>query len=450
MVNDPAMSDHIPVLILGAGLAGLSCAYHLRPDYLLAEREQEPGGIVRTRVRLDSFLCDGTGHWLHLRNDTMKKLVNTIMAGQMIEYERRAVIYSKGTFTAYPFQANTYGLPRDIVLECLLGLLKAKHPEDFGAEPDTRKPQNFHEWIVRYFGEGISKHFMVPYNEKLLGVNLTELMPEYAERFIPRPSTEDVIKGALGFSRESLGYNAKFIYPKHGGIGALSRRLAEALPKPPTYRTQVTRVNLGAHTAALSDGRTIRFDALVNTAALVRFVEVIEDAPPEVRAAAQRLRATTVHYFDLGVRGTGAVASHYHWVYFPEPEFIFYRAGSYSAVHRDAAPPGCRSYYIEMSGGANEWLSDIEGLKQRVLTDLKRAQILADDDEILFMELCEIPYAYVIFDQHYESSRRLIFDYLLQHGVQSCGRWGGWGYGGMEDALLDGKTAAETIDKQKT
>jgi protoporphyrinogen oxidase len=259
---------------------------------------------------------------------------------------------------------------------------------------------------------------------------------------------EEVVKGALGFSCESLGYNAKFIYPRKGGIGALSRRLAEVLPKPPVYQTQVTRVNVREHTASLSNGQMIRFDALVNTAALTRFVDMIEDAPAEIRDAARQLRASTVHYFDVGVRGTGAAASHYHWIYFPEPEFVFYRAGSYSAVHQDAAPPGCRSYYIEMSGGAKDLLSDIEALKKRVLADLKRAHILADDDEVLFMELCEIPFAYVIFYHHYEPSRHRIFDYLRSLHVQSCGRWGGWGYGGMEDALLDGKAAAETIDQQ--
>jgi protoporphyrinogen oxidase len=58
-------------LFLGAGLTGLSCAYHLGGDYLLVEKEDEPGGIVRTRKRPGGFLCDGTGHWLHLRNDYM-------------------------------------------------------------------------------------------------------------------------------------------------------------------------------------------------------------------------------------------------------------------------------------------------------------------------------------------------------------------------------------------
>jgi protoporphyrinogen oxidase len=93
-------------------------------------------------------------------------------------------------------------------------------------------PAHFREWIERYFGEGIAKHFMIPYNQKLLGVNLDQLRPEYAERFIPRPSVEDVLKGALGFSRESLGYNAKFLYPR-GRHWCLAQSVRERTGNPP-------------------------------------------------------------------------------------------------------------------------------------------------------------------------------------------------------------------------
>jgi protoporphyrinogen oxidase len=436
------METH-PTLIIGAGLTGLSCAYHLEKDYLLVEKENEPGGIVRTRTRHGGFLCDGTGHWLHLRNPYMKELVNKLLPAQMSEHERKAVIHMCGVFTPYPFQANTYGLPREVVLECLLGLLQARHPEDFGLKPSAEPPKNFREWVVRNFGEGIAKYFMVPYNEKLLGVSLEELRPEYAERFIPRPSLEDVIKGALGFSRESLGYNAKFVYPREGGISALPRALALALRTPPEYNLTVKTVELRTRTATLSNGRQARYQRLLNTAPLPHFLAAIMDAPPEIRAAARQLRATTVHYFDIGVRGPGSEASQYHWVYFPEPEYVFYRAGSYSAVHADAAPEGCRSYYVEMSGGAAELLKKPDLLKQRVVADLQKARVLSTKDEVLFMELSQIPFAYVIFDQNYESSRKIIFDFLAGENIVTAGRWGGWGYGGMEDAMLDGKAAAE-------
>ncbi len=433
-------------LIIGAGLTGLSCAHHLGRDYLVIEREDEPGGIVRTRIRHGGFLCDGTGHWLHLRDPAMKELVNRLLGGQLAEYERRAVIHLCGVFTPYPFQANTYGLPREVVMECLLGLLKARQPADFGLAPPTTPARNFRECVERLFGEGICKYFMVPYNEKLMGVKLEEISASYADRFIPRPSLEDVVKGALGFSRESLGYNAKFVYPREGGISALPKALAASLSTPPRYQTSVERVDLQARVATLSNGERVRFRRLVNTMALPRFVAMLADVPEEIRTAVSRLRATTVHYFDIGVRGPGAAASRHHWIYFPEPEFIFYRAGSYSAVHAEAAPAGCRSYYVEMSGGVQDWLQRPEELKQRVLADLKKAGVLAEQDEVLFMELCNIPYAYVVFDDHYERSRGHILDWLAQHGTTSAGRWGGWNYGGMEDAMLEGKAAAAAIN----
>jgi protoporphyrinogen oxidase len=432
-----------PTLILGAGLTGLSCACHLGRDYVLVEKENEPGGIVRTRVRAGGFLCDGTGHWLHLRTEAMKALVERLLPGQFVEHERRAVIHLRGVFTPYPFQANTYGLPREIVLECVLGLLKARHPEDFGLAAPAAPPRHFRESVERLFGEGICKHFMVPYNEKLMGVKLEEISATYADRFIPRPSLEDVVKGALGFSRESLGYNARFVYPRAGGISALPRALAKALPIPPRYQTAVLRVDAGKKTAALSTGESIRFRHLVNTMPLKDFVDLVADAPAEVRAAAARLRATTVHYYDLGVRGPGDAGSRHHWIYFPEPDYVFYRVGSYSAVHADAAPPGCRSYYVEMSGGdAVELRSRPDALRARVLADLKRARVLAEADEVLFMELCHIPHAYVIYDEQYDRSRKTVLDYLSEHDIQSAGRWGGWNYGGMEDALLEGRAAA--------
>jgi protoporphyrinogen oxidase len=438
------MQSH-PHLIIGAGLTGLSCAYHLQRNYLLLEKENEPGGIVRTRNRHNGFLCDGTGHWLHLRNPDMKELVNRVLDGQLAEYERKAVVHMRGVFTPYPFQANTYGLPREIGMECLLGLLKTRHPEDFGLKPSPTPPQNFREGVERLFGEGICKHFMVPYNEKLMGVKLEEISATYADRFIPRPSLEDVVKGAFGFSRESLGYNAKFVYPKNGGISALPKALARALPAPPRFETSVASLNLGKRSATLTTGETISFAKVVNTMPLPKFISIVEDIPADIQQAAASLRSTTVHYFDIGVRGRGDVASQYHWIYFPEPEYFFYRAGSYSAVHAASAPDGCRSYYVEMSGVSPETLGQLDQLKERVLADLKRARVLAHDDEVLFMELCSIPHAYVIFDAQYEQRRSQIIDYLGANGCVTAGRWGGWNYGGMEDALLEGRAAAQKI-----
>jgi phytoene dehydrogenase-like protein len=66
------------VLVLGAGLAGISAALALDGGYRLLEREDRPGGLCRTDVR-DGFSFDATGHWLHLRDPSIRARVSRIM-----------------------------------------------------------------------------------------------------------------------------------------------------------------------------------------------------------------------------------------------------------------------------------------------------------------------------------------------------------------------------------
>ena len=64
------------ILIVGAGLAGLSAAYHLRGmPYKILEREREVGGLCRSYVK-DGFTFDYTGHLLHFRQTAIKAPVS--------------------------------------------------------------------------------------------------------------------------------------------------------------------------------------------------------------------------------------------------------------------------------------------------------------------------------------------------------------------------------------
>jgi protoporphyrinogen/coproporphyrinogen III oxidase len=57
--NEP-MHTRVPVLIIGAGISGLTCAYHLRElgiDAQIVESSSLPGGVIRTE-RCDGFLLE--------------------------------------------------------------------------------------------------------------------------------------------------------------------------------------------------------------------------------------------------------------------------------------------------------------------------------------------------------------------------------------------------------
>ncbi len=430
-------------LILGAGLTGLSCAYHLRDGarYRIVEREAQVGGLARTRQRPHGFLCDGTGHWLHLRREPTKKLVDDLLGDNLEARTRRARVYSKGVFTLYPFQANTFGLPKDVVAECLKGLIDARFNEEHG------EAKNYKEWIRQNFGEGICKHFMYPYNEKIYGVPLDTLASNFASRYIPQPSIEAVVDGALGLSREALGYNAQFVYPKRGGIGALGESLKAGLERDVELGRQPVSIDLPRREVKMDDGETIAFDHLVNTIPLPRLIELLVEGdagsvPEAIVAASKRLRANSVLYFDVAIKGAPKEHQDYHWIYLPEREFPFYRVGSYSAVERSLAPEGHRSYYVEMGHYGDV---DPSKFEQGVMDGLKRLGLVEDEDDILFMIPNVLSPAYVLFDAEYEASRAAVLEWLESSRIISVGRYGRWQYNAMEDALLEGMEAAETI-----
>src|SRR5215831_7083822 len=129
------------VVILGGGLAGVSAAYHLvEHGPILFERDSAIGGLCRSFSQ-DGFTFDCTGHLIHLRNQYTKDLVAKILPNAFDSHERRASIYSKSVTTPYPFQANTFGLPPEVVKECLIGFI-----DSMNANGSAGNTNDFHDW----------------------------------------------------------------------------------------------------------------------------------------------------------------------------------------------------------------------------------------------------------------------------------------------------------------
>ncbi|HFE45049.1 MAG TPA: amine oxidase, partial [Nannocystis exedens] len=216
----PASSP--PVVVLGAGLTGLAAAYHLQEPCVVAERESSVGGHARTNRR-DGYSFDVTGHWLHLRDPRVRRLVAEISDEQAwVEVDRKTSIYAHGVRVPYPFQANLHGLPLEVVQECLVEFIAAR---EAAARGDRPPPRTFAEFAETRFGNGIARHFFIPYNRKLWGDAFDRLDASWVDRYVPIPSVAQIIGGALGLAQEGLGYNARFLYPRAGGIDALPRGL---------------------------------------------------------------------------------------------------------------------------------------------------------------------------------------------------------------------------------
>ncbi len=427
-----------PVVILGGGLTGISAAMHLRAPWLLFERESRLGGHARTDER-DGFRFDKTGHWLHLRDPAVRRLVDELLPGRMKPIARRARIFSHGVLTRYPYQANLHGLPPEVVKECLLGVIEARLKAAGAPQP---KPRDFEEYCRRHFGAGISKHFMIPYNEKIWGVHPREITAAWCARFVPLPNLEQVVAGAVGAGPPELGYNQTFLYPTEGGIETFTRALAGRLAGG--------RVATGASPDAVDwrrrevtvGGEVVPYRALVATIPLPELLKRMRELPPEVEAAGGRLRCTTLRYLNIGARRPPP--ADWHWIYVPEKRYPFYRVNVFSTAMPSMAPEGCASICVEMA--------DRGPVSDAAVTDTIAALVeaggLAHADDVTFVDEKQIDYAYVVFDQHYYAATRTIFDFLEANGIHPRGRYGAWTYNAMEDCVLAGREVAALVDGQ--
>jgi protoporphyrinogen oxidase len=431
----------VETVIAGGGLAGLSCARELhrasRP-YLLAEKEREMGGLCRT-VFDRGFTFDYTGHFLHFQKEAMKNWVLDLVGGQLKVRQRHAVIYSQGTYSEYPYQENNAGLPTDTVRENMLGYLEAALHRRFGGVEPSRAP-DFKTWCLQAFGPGLSKHFMFPYNEKLWKYPLSQLTTHWMGRFVPSPRVLEVLKGALYRRPSASGYNATFLYPDQGGISILPKAIGQGLPH--LFKgVGLKRLDVLKRKARFTTGLEVHFDHLVSSLPLPLLVALTKGLPPSLARSARSLKATSIYNINLGIRREQPVP--YSWVYFPEKEFGFHRAGSVSFCVPSVAPPGHASIYVEFSYRGGK--PDSRKLGKHAVKKLKELGWLKNEKQIITRVDLDLPGAYVIYDVKRDKTVADLLSFFRRNHVYPVGRYGRWEYGSMESAMEQGIEAAHEI-----
>ncbi len=421
---------HVQTLILGAGLTGLSTAYHLealgRTDYLLAERAAQPGGLCASRV-VRGFTFDYSGHLLHLHTEYGLQLVRKLLRGNLQRLKRQAWVYTGSARIPFPIQANLFALPPAQRDACVAGLLAARGK--------TGIPHNFEQWCRQSFGDGLYDLFFRPYNTKLWGRPPRDLTCDWCGPFVPLPTEEEILQSACRPPRKAYGYNAFFYYPKQGGCGALAQALARGLTGLRT-RTAVTQVDLKRKTAVLN-GREVRFERVVNTLPLPVFLQMLA-GEPRLQALAGQLTAAPVNVYNLAVRKQ---AEPFSWIYFPDETDPFYRVGQQSAFAASNAPQGTCSFYMELPGTAPRTVRT----EKRILSALLQKGIIDVHDEVLFSFWQTLPYAYAVYDQRRSRAVRQALQALAKRGCFCAGRYGRWEYSFMEASLLAGLDLAEKL-----
>src|SRR5471030_1257771 len=161
------MSTPKPIVIMGAGPAGLTAAWELiNAGQDVVVWEADPvyvGGISRT-VQANGFRFDIGGHRFFSKSEEVNQVWQQIMPNDFVDCPRLSRIYYRGKFFNYPLEAMDSFLklgPITTVL-CVLSYLKARMRP---IKPETTLTQ----WVTNRFGERLFKMFFKTYTEKVWG-----------------------------------------------------------------------------------------------------------------------------------------------------------------------------------------------------------------------------------------------------------------------------------------
>ena len=442
---------HCPTVIVGAGLCGLSAAYHLqegKADYLLLERNREVGGLART-VTYDGFSFDHAIHVLYSRDPYATDLIcNVLLEGNTHKQRRRSYCYAAGVYVQYPYQTNNYGLPPTVIVKNILGLIEARYERPLGGAPS-----HFEAWIYQTYGRGIAEHFMIPYNRRQWAWDLREMSYEWVADRIPMPEIADVLRGALQAQSTRYGSNHEFWYPREGGIEALPRAFLHRIPPERLWLdATVVAVDGLRREVLLADGRRVRYDHLISTMPLPALVALLGDgAPSDIKQCAAGLKHNTVHTVNIGLDGTDlGTEEAAHWIYFSEEGTLFHRASFPCNFSPAMVPPGCSSIQVEISESAYRPCNRA-ALVEQSLTHLVRVGILKEGDarptsdggRVRVARVVTLDPAYIIYDVKHRENTQAVKSYLRGLGIVTSGRFGEWEYLNMDHAILSGKAAAE-------
>ena len=159
-------------------------------------------------------------------------------------------------------------------------------------------------------------------------------------------------------------YNDVFTYHRRGAKAYVDGLAAHIPPGVIRTRAACTRIDLDRHEAYVGDER-LAFDRMIISAPLPRILELIGEAAPPI------LTANKVLVFNLGFDRPSTRPD--HWVYYPEPEWIFFRVGHYDNILGEPR----MSLYVEVARPSDAVIDAAE-LHGRVLSDLARAGVITD------------------------------------------------------------------------
>lgn len=287
-----------PIVIIGAGPAGLTAAHRLCSQgrrVVVVEALDVVGGLSRT-VPTEYGRMDLGGHRFFTKEDIVNEFWHDVAPDLMKERQRLSRILYRGHMLDYPVRlcVDTFRAMG------VSGTLRAAWGYAC-ARVHKRHEASLEDFYINRFGRGLYEMFFESYTNKVWGVHPSGLSPDWGAQRVKSLSVSKVIKDMFGHGRRDsqgpMSLTRRFEYPPLGP-GQLWERVAkqisgyggEVLTGHKVSRICVDRDG-HIYCVVLDDGKSIDCDTVLSSMPLRDLAKSIDGGPddPEARKAAEAL-----------------------------------------------------------------------------------------------------------------------------------------------------------------
>lgn len=407
------MSNNV---ILGAGIAGISAAYHLKQkgeNSVIFEKDNDWGGLCGF-FEIDGFRFDRFVHFTFAKDEKIAELFaksSPLYAHPPVSYN-----YWRGCWLKHPAQNNLAPLPIEE---------KVKIIDSFVNRPrkDVAEISDYAEWLRVQYGDYFAENFPFAYTRKYWGVEAKQLETKWVGNRLHVSPLPEVLRGAFAEQQENFYYTKFMNYPKKGGFRSIMNECRKGLDI--RLNKKAVRIDTTAKQVEFADGTVENYDNLISSLPLPEIIKMISDVPENVQNAAKQLRWTCGYQVSLGFNRPDVAK--YLWFYIYDEDVPPARVYSPNLKSPDNAPDGCSSLQAEIFFANGVKVVDKNIILQKTVEKLKEICQFNDSD-VVVKDIRFEPYANIIFTPEIYESRKVVREWLQAQGIKTIGRFGEWDY----------------------
>ena len=447
-------SVEAPVVVIGAGPAGLTAAYDLTRrgvPTVVFDGDRQVGGLARTVV-YKGFRFDIGGHRFFTKVSAVRDLWHELLGDDLLRRPRLSRIYYGGRFYDYPLRAgnvlaNLGPLTSVAVLASYVrAQLRPIVPE-----------RSFEDWICNRFGRRLFGMFFKSYTEKVWGMPCGEIGAEWAAQRIKGLSLWTAVRSMLPANGtgdiKSLVH--EFEYPRLGpGMmwEACRDRVTagggEVRLGMPVTAIQHDGCRVTAVVAGRNGDRCVQpASHVISTMPVRHLVSRMTPAPPpRVQDAGGRLKYRDFLTVALIVDAPSVFPD--NWIYIHDPSVRVGRVQNFKNWSPDMVPDPrltCLGLEYFCSRGDDLWAMDDADLIALAGREIA-AVGLVDPGRIIDATVLRVDKAYPVYDDTYRDARAGIREWLERFAnLQLVGRNGMHRYNNQDHSMLTARLAVQNL-----